>query len=143
MNVTADSHAAVAFSLPEQYFPDGDDVCATAGTYVAKELEIHLEKHGHSIPEWVKGGCQEDAWVYLESRRDDVIYYYGIMFFPRSSDAQSMAVRYGIKVGFWRRIFGAESQLSANDPIHELLRSYAAKHEKVEILTAREFDSRY
>ncbi len=143
MNATSDSYGVVAFSLPEQFFPDGDDACTTAGTYVAKDLGIHLEKHGHAIPEWVKGGCREDAWVYLESQRNNATYHYDILFFPRSSDAQSMAVRYGIRVGFWRRIFGAELQLKADDPIHELLRSYAAKHEKVEILTAREFNSRY
>lgn len=143
MKTTSDSFAVVAFSLPGQHFPEDDDVCATAGSYIAKELGTYLEKNRHTIPDWVKGGCREDTWIYLESQRNDVTYFYDILFFPRSRDTQSMAVRYGVKVNFLRRIFRGGPQLSSDDPIHEVLRSFGAQYDRFEVLTGREFDARY
>ena len=143
MTARSKSYSVVAFSLPEEYFPDDDDTCVTAGTHIAEELGGHLEKHGHIVPEWVKGGCREDAWVYLESQRNGVRYFYEFLFFTRSGDTQSMAVRYGVRVSFWRRLFRGEPELAADDPIHEVLRTYGVQHEKFELLTASQFNAEY
>jgi hypothetical protein len=136
-------YAVLALSLPEAYFLDGDASCRLAGTYIALELGTHLEKHGHKIPPWVRGGCQEDAWVYLESECMGVRYSYTIVSFPRGDNLRSMAVQYDVAVGWLKRLFGATPTISADDPIHALLREFGARYENSELLTRSEFRSQY
>lgn len=136
-------YAVLAINLPEAYFPDGDDSCRLAGTYIAMELGTHLQKHGHTIPPWVKGGCQEDAWVYLESEHLGVRYAYTIVFFPRGDDLRSMAIQYGVTVGWLKRLIGKQPKMPADDPIHDVLREFGARFEDSEFLTESEFASRY
>ena len=60
-------YAVLAVTLPADCFADDDDICLKAGGHIAERLGEHLEANGHSIPDWVRGGCQEDWGVYLES----------------------------------------------------------------------------
>jgi hypothetical protein len=136
MKSYSDSYAVLAFSLPEEHFPDDDDICRTAGKHIASELGPYLEKCGHSIPDWVKGGCEEDAWVHFESERRDVRYEFTIQFFPRGRrDTRSMAVCYGVRVGFWQRLFHGYPVLATDDPIHEHMRTFGATQEGAELMT--------
>lgn len=144
MSNKPDSYAAIAFSLPVEFFPEDDDIARTAGLHIAKELGSFLENNGHTIPEWVRGGCEEDAWVYFESQRGDVGYSYDILFFPRSkNDTESMAVRYGLRVGLLRGLLGRYPPLPPDDPVHEEMKRFGVRFDGFEFLTGSEFDARY
>lgn len=73
---------AVVVSVPEEHFSDEDDICLAAGNFVCAGLETHLTENGHSIPDWIHGGCNEDWGVYFESKLKETIYQYHICFFP-------------------------------------------------------------
>ena len=133
--------AVLAFSMPEECFPEGDEACITAGLHIARELGAHLQSHGHVIPEWVQGGCREDCWVYLASEIGGTPYRYDILFFPRSDN--SIAVRYGRRVGFWHRVFRGRPDLDTDDPIHEIMRAFGEQYENAELMTEKQFDSQY
>jgi hypothetical protein len=73
---------AVVVRVPEKYFSDNDDICLQASKFVCSRLESHLIGHGHKIPNWVRGGCEEDWGVYFESQRDGQTFDYAVGFFP-------------------------------------------------------------
>jgi hypothetical protein len=135
--------AALVVSLPEQHFSDDDDICAGATTDLAVHLEAHLVEKGHSIPDWIQGGCAEDWGTYLRSRKGEVRYDYQIMFFPRGSDARSIAIMYGVRVGFWRRLFGRQPRLEASDPLHQVLWEFGAKYERPQLVTQAQIDAEH
>lgn len=143
MKAADDSLAIVAFSLPSELFPEGDESCATAGSYIARELGQLLSTHGHSIPAWAEGGCREDGWVHLESERAGIVYGYDILFFPRPEDTQSMAIRYGPRAGFWQRLFRGDPPLMSDDPLREVMKHFASRFTRPEVLTGDEFDAQY
>lgn len=64
----AESFVALIVSVPDEHFPEDDDICLTAGNFVCSKLETHLIRHGHSIPDWIRGGCNEDWGVYQGRR---------------------------------------------------------------------------
>ena len=134
-------YAVLIVRLPSEYFLVDDELCHATGTHIAQELETHLEKHGHTIPDWVKGGCEEDWGVYLESEKGDSRYQYAIGFFPDSDDGRTMAVHYERKVGFWRKLLRGCPPLEIHDPIHDAMRSFGARYELSELLTQEQFDS--
>jgi hypothetical protein len=136
------SYAVLALTLAPEFFPEGDDICKFAGTHLAHELGEHLEKNGHKIPSWVRGGCQEDWGVYFESERQDVRYQYMIMFFPRG-DVHGMAIQYDIRVGWFRRLFRGQPSIPMDDPIHEVLREFGTQYKDSELLTRPRFDALY
>jgi hypothetical protein len=140
-------YSVLALTLPAEFFPDEDDIARKAGVHVATRLGNHLAERGHSIPDWVRGGCEEDACVYLESEREGVRYDYVIVFFGREagrgSDCRWMAVQYGTRVGLWARLWSRQPQLRVDDPIHEVLREFGATHERFELLTQSEFRKEY
>lgn len=127
--------AALLLSLPQEYFPDDDDIRVKATEHVCRQLEAHLLANGHCIPDWVRGGCQEDWGVCLRSQRGEVHYDYQIKFYPRGNDTRSLAIMYGTNVGFWRRIFHCQPQLGADDPLHQVIWEFGAKHERPQLLT--------
>lgn len=140
-------YSVLALTLPEECFPDGDDIARKAGLHIAARLGDHLAKHGHSIPDWVRRGCEEDAWVYLESERERVRYDYVIVFFPRETGAEDdgrwMAVQYGIRRGLWAALWSGRPKLRADDPVHEMLRQFGAARERFELLTESAFRKEY
>ncbi len=133
--------AALVVALPEECFPDQDDICSKATTYLSGRLEAHLTKHGHSIPRWIQGGCAEDWGAYLESVKGETRYRYSIMFFPRGRDTRSIAVMYEKKVGFWHSVFRGRPQLAADDPLHRVLWDFGADHERPQMLTQAQMDA--
>ena len=64
--MSTEPYAVLAVDLDPQHFPDGDDICLAAGSYLARELGTFLKQHGHDIPDWIQGGCEEDFGVVLE-----------------------------------------------------------------------------
>lgn len=134
-------YAVLLVRLPAEFFSDSDHLCLTAGTHIAQELGSHLEKHGHTIPVWVRGGCEEDWGVYLESEEADSRYQYAVGFFPDSNDSRTMAVHYERKVGFWRRLLRGCPPLEIHDPIHDAMRSFGTRYEFSELLTEEQFES--
>ncbi len=136
-----DNFAALTLRLSPEFFPDGDDGSRVAGMHLAQELGKHLEMNGHAIPSWVKGGCEEDAWVYLESERSNVRYQYIISYFPRRDEDYWMSIHYDLNVGWLRRLFGASSDIPIGDPIHNVLRDFGAKYKDSNLLTRSEVDA--
>jgi hypothetical protein len=141
--MTTEPHAVLALTLPDQYFGDDDAYCLAAGTHIAKTLGQHLEAHGHVIPDWVRGGCKEDAWVHFESESNGVRYEYAIVFFPREDHSSWMAIQYGLRMPFWKRLFGRKPKLTAKDPIHRVLAAFGQTHERSELLTEKQFAVEY
>lgn len=131
---------AVAFCLPDDYFPDDDDICVTAGKHIAEELDKHLTALGHTVPGWARGGCAEDWGVIMESCRGKLIYRYAIQFLGRGNDNHSMVVMYYIKVPLIQRLLRSETSLAPNDPVHEEMRVFASKFSNPEVLTQKELD---
>ena len=135
--------AVLVVSLPEDKFPDGDETCRAACMHLAGELSNFLEQQGHMIPSWARGGCPEDCWVYVESECRGTRYRFAIMYFPRQGDDCSMAIQYGLRVGWWKWLFRIKPRLEANDPIHDLLRAFGERYTGCEMLTQPEFDRLY
>ena len=140
--MSTEPYAVLAVDLDPQHFPDGDDICLTAGSYLARELGASLKQHGHDIPDWIQGGCEEDFGVVLESHRGDVCYNYTIVFFPESGRDYRMAIQYGIHVGVLRRMFRGVPKLAADDPLHDLLRAFGGQFQNSELLTSSQFEAR-
>lgn len=134
--------AVLAVTLPDEFFPDGDDICKKASTHIATELIRCLEGHGHRIADWLKpGGCQEDWGTYLRSTVGEVRFEYFIGFFPRpDGNDRCMFIQYGIKTGLWRRIFKGREKLSMNHPLHAVLQKFGGEFSASELLTEREFE---
>lgn len=132
---------ALVVSVSNDHFPDEDDICLVAGTYLARQLESHLAGNGHTVPDWIRGGCAEDWGVYLESRKGKDRYQYRIMFFPRGSDDRSMAIQYGIKLGFWRRLLRGQPALCIDDPLHLVMWSFGTNNERPQLLTKEQIDA--
>jgi hypothetical protein len=127
-----EERAVLAVPLPAEYFPDGDDICRAAGTHLARELGAYLERAGHTIPDWARGGCLEDAWVHLESERRGGRYEFAIVYFPRGR-------------GDWMAIQGSADPGGADRAagLRELLRGFGAAYPGSEVLTQPEFEAQY
>ena len=140
-----DRFVGVVVSVPDEYFPDDDDICLTAGKFVCTGLEAHLGRHGHTIPDWVKGGCDEDWGVYFESHRGDDVFEYHICFFPDSSNEIQcqMIVQYRLKQPFLRSLFKKPKQLDAGDVMHDIMREFGQVFTSSRILTQSEFENQF
>jgi hypothetical protein len=125
--------AVLALTLTPEYFPDGDDICRVAGMHLARELEAYLEREGHTIPAWVRGGGPEDAWVYLESERQGIRYRFTIVFFPRPGGADWMAIQGE----------AAPDRAGRQTGLRELLQRFGREYKGSEVLSFAEFDAQY
>lgn len=102
----SDPYVAVVVKVPEEYFPDGDDICLTAGNYVCARLESQLSDHGHSVPKWIQGGCEEDWGVFFKSHWKDQAFAYSICFFPVETGQPQcwMMIQYHFSSGMVRHL---------------------------------------
>jgi hypothetical protein len=127
-----EERAVLALTLPPEFFPDGDDICRVAGTHLARELEAFLERERHTIPDWVRGGCTEDAWVHLESDCQGTQYRFTIVYFPRGKED-------------WMAIQAEADRARSNgEPsIRDVLQAFGAGYKRSEVLSQAEFDAQY
>ena len=140
-----DSIVAVVVTVPDEQFPNGDDICLTAGKFVCGRLESHLVQHGHSIPNWIQGGCEEDWGVYLESVFNETKFQYHICFFPgpENTTQNQMLIQYHVRLSFIRRLFGRPAELSPHHPIHEVMGTFGALFRGSRMLTQSQVESEY
>jgi hypothetical protein len=138
-----DSFVAVVVAVPEDYFPDDDDICLTAGRFVCAKLETHLVQHAHSIPDWIQGGCDEDWGVYFESKIDDATIQYNICFFPGPQNAvqNQMMIQYHMRLPFLKRLFRRPPEVLPESPLHEIMRSFGKLFSASRMLTQSQFES--
>jgi hypothetical protein len=136
---------AVVVSVPEEHFSDEDDICLTAGNFVCSRLETHLTQSGHSIPDWIQGGCNEDWGVYFESNRNGKIYQYHICFFPGPNDntQNQMLIQYHVRQPFLTRLFRKPPELLPDDPLHETMQSFGRLFAASRMLTQVQFKNEY
>ena len=141
----ADSFVAVVVTVPEEYFKDEDDICLAAGNFVCGQLESHLVQHGHAIPNWIQGGCDEDWGVYFESILDETAFRYHTCFFPSPLDIPQyqLIIQYHVRLPFIKRLFRRNVQLLADDPMHETMRTFGDKFRPSRMLTVSQFESEY
>ena len=137
---------AVVVGVPEELFSDKDEICLNASRFVCARLEQHLIMHGHTIDEWIRGGCDEDWGVYFESKLNSETFDFSISFFPNpvpDDPSSSIIVQYQLKVPFMRRLFGRVSSLEPDHPIHQTMREFAQTFVSSRTLTKTEFDAEY
>jgi hypothetical protein len=139
----SDQLAAVVIRVPDECFPDDDDICLTASRFVCSRLESHLIQHGHTIADWIRGGCDEDWGVYLESQCDAQTFEYIIGFFPSpSGETQNhIVVQYHLKVPFLKRLFKKREMLDADHRLHESMREFGKTFASSRLLTQSQFDA--
>ncbi len=141
----ADSFVAVVVTVPEEHFPDEDDVCLTAGRFVCRKLESHLVGHGHSVSDWIHGGCDEDWGVCFESTLNNITFQYHICFLPGPQDAtqNQMLIQYHVRLPFFRRLFQKPPELSSDHAIHEIMRSFGDLFSELRMLTQARFETEF
>ncbi len=141
----ADPFVAVVVSVPEEYFSDDDDICLGAGKFVCARLESHLIRTGHSIPDWVKGGCEEDWGVYYESHRDSERFDYAICFFDVSKDEvqREMLVQYGRRIPFLKSLFTKPDPLGPNHHLHHTMQEFGKTFGSSRMLTKPQLEAEY
>lgn len=139
------SFVAVVLTVPKEYFHDGDDLCLTACRFVCVELGEHLARLGHSIPNWIQGGCDEDWGVYFESMLNGTTLQYYVSFFPspRGDIQNQIMIQYQVRRPLLRRLLGKSSYLPPDHSIHETMRSFGDVFGKSRMLTKSQFDSEY
>ena len=140
-----ESCVAVVVSVPEEHFPEEDDVCLTAGKFVCAILESHLMQHGHSIPQWIQGGCNEDWGVYFESQLKETGYQFQICFFPgpQNTPQVQMLIQYHLRLSFLKRLFRKSAELSPYDPMHETMKLFGCRFSTSRILTKSQLENEY
>jgi hypothetical protein len=136
---------AVVVSVPEEHFSDEDDICLAAGNFVCAKLETHLTQSGHSIPDWIHGGCNEDWGVYLESKLNETIYKYHICFLPGLNDTtqNQILIQYHLRLPFLKRLFRKPAELLPDDPMHETMQSFGRIFGASRMLTQMQFKTEY
>ena len=141
----AESFVAVVVTVPEEHFPDEDDICLTAGNFVCAKLESHLTEHGHELPDWIQGGCDEDWGVYFESKLNETTFEYHICFFPGPQDdtQYQMLIQYHVRLPFLKRLFRKPSALLPDDPMHRTMQSFGDRFSQSRMLTQSQFESEY
>ena len=141
----AESFVAVVVAVPEEHFPDEDDICLTAGNYVCTKLESHLVDSGHAIPDWIQGGCDEDWGVYFESKMDESDFQYHICFFPgpKGTPQFQMLIQYHVKRSFMNRLFGKPIELLPEHPLHGTMQSFGNLFSASRMLTKAQFKNEY
>ncbi len=139
--------AVLAVEPPDEAFSedaeDEDPYCIHVGMGVSRKLGAHLKQAGHSIPDWLGDGCEEDAWVHLESQVGDRHYVYTIVFFPHDGHDSGMAIQYAQKFPLMKRIFRKPDAVESGDPLHQVLRDFGAGYDYSRMLTREEFDALY
>lgn len=136
---------AVVVSVPEEHFSDDDDICLAAGNFVCARLETHLTQSGHSIPDWIHGGCNEDWGVYFESKLKETVYQYHICFFPGLNDItqNQILIQYHVRLPFLKRLFRKPAELLPDDPMHETMQSFGRIFGASRMLTQMQFQTEY
>lgn len=117
----------ISFNLPGDYFSDRDENCVQAGKFISEELSRHLIDWGHKIPDWIKNASPDNFSQYLESEKDATVFQYFILFKPRETKVGRVAVRYKVKIGFWRTLFWGTEIIPCNSPIHEMMAEFGNK----------------
>lgn len=140
-----EAFVAVVVSVPEGHFSDEDDICLTAGDFVCARLETHLVQNGHSIPDWIHGGCNEDWGVFFESKLNETTYQYHICFFPgpQNTTQNQMLIRYHVRLPFLKRLFRRPAELLPDDPMHEIMQSFGRLFSASRMLTQMQFENEY
>lgn len=140
-----ESYVAVVVTVPDELFSDEDDICITAGKFVCEKLETHLTQHGHSIPDSICGGCDEDWGVYLESTLNETIFEYHICFFPGPQDNKQnqMLIQYHIRLPFLKRLFRKPLELLPDDPMHKTMQSFGNIFSASRMLTQSQFEREF
>lgn len=141
----AESFVAVVVTVPEEHFPDGDDICLTAGNFVCTKLEAHLAQHGHDIPEWIQGGCDEDWGVYFESKLNETTFQYHICFFPgpQNTTQNQILIQYHVKLPFIQRLFRKPDRLLPDHSMHGTMQSLGNLFSASRMLTQSQFEDEY
>lgn len=135
--------AVLAVDLPEEAFVEEDGPCIAAGMKLSKQLSAHLRASGHVIPDWLKDGCAEDAWVHLESIEGHNHYVYSIVFFQHDDHYNAMAIQYSRKVSLLQRIFKKPDGVEAGDQLHQVMRDFGRTFQYSKMLSRAEFDALY
>lgn len=141
-----DCFVAVVVPVPDELFDDDDDdICLKAGNFVCARLETHLVQHGHAIPGWVNGGCDEDWGVYFASECAAETFEYHICFFPQSTvdHGCQMMIQYHRRVRLWKRLFTKPRAIGANHHMHETMHRFGETFESSIFLTQSQLDSEY
>jgi hypothetical protein len=141
----SDPLVAVVVRVPDEYFPDDDDICLTAGNFVCSRLETHLIRHGHSIADWIRGGCEEDWGVYFESEFDAERFDYAICFFPVPGDEEQyqMVIQYRRKYPLRKRLLSKPRQLEADHHLHKTMKQFGKTFNSSRMLTQSQFEAEY
>jgi hypothetical protein len=140
-----DPLVAVIVKVPGDYFPDDDDIALTAGKFVCSRLESHLVHHGHSIPEWVRGGCDEDWGVYFESQKHGERFDFAICFFgnPVGEFQDQMIVQYGPLTPFLKSLFKRPTDLGEGHHLHKTMDEFGKSFSASRMLTKSQFEAEY
>lgn len=141
----AESFVAVAVAVPECRFPDEDEICLAAGRFVCEKLESYLVHHGHSIPEWIQGGCDEDWGVYLESKQNETTFEYCICFHPgpKNTTQDQMLVQYHMRPPLLKRLFRKPAPLLPDDLMHQTMRTFGDLFSSSRMLTRLELEKEF
>ena len=141
----AESHVAVVVTVPDDSFPDDDDICIFAGRFVCEKLETHLIQHGHSIPDSIGGGCNEDWGVYFKSTLNDKLFEYHICFFPgpQGSTQNQMLIQYHARLPFLKRLFRKPLELLPDDPMQKTMQSFGHLFSGSRMLTQLQLEREY
>lgn len=140
-----DPFVAIVVTVPDEYFSDDDDISLKASNFVCHQLESHLVQRGHIIPDWLKGGCDEDWGVYFESLWNETRYQYEIGFWggPEGDPQQQMIIQYDVLIPFLKRIFRKPVHLSFDDGMHETMRAFGKLFSDSRMLTRDQFEKGY
>lgn len=136
---------AVVVSAPEEHFSDEDDICLAVGNFVCAKLETHLAQNGHSIPEGIQGGCNEDWGVYFESKLNGTTYEYHICFFPgpNGTTQDQMLIQYHVRLPFLKRLFRKPAELLPDDPMHETMRLFGKMFASSRLLSKSQLENEH
>ncbi|MFO1094572.1 MAG: hypothetical protein U0992_14895 [Planctomycetaceae bacterium] len=141
----SDRVVAGVVAVPDETISDEDDIWLAAGKFVCSKLESHLAQHGHSIPDWIHGGCDEDWGVYFESVLNETAFRYQICFFSCPPDAaqNQMVVQYHVRQPLLSWLFRKRAELHFDHPMHETMRSFGKLFSASRMLTRSQFESEY
>lgn len=139
-----DPLVAVVVTVPEEHFSD-DEICSAAGHFVCTQLETHLVQHGHSVPDWIRGGCAEDWGIYFESKLNETSFDYsiGVVQGPQDTTPIQALIQYGVQVPFFKSLFRKPVDLPTDHPIHETMRSFGKLLSPSRMLTQSQLEAEY
>src|SRR5690606_35827460 len=134
-------YVAVIVGGPSDFSSEGDDLSLTTGRLVCTRLGDHLTRNGHTIPEFVKRGCDDDWGVYFESTDGEETFQFYIGYFPgdKRTDPGMMFVRYYLKRPFLELLFSEPERTPPRHSLHATMKEFGEAFAYSRMLSEDEF----